>query len=333
MALLSTHKVITTRGIIPLSEVRVCDAILGQRHSYSKLEYLLTSQVVHSYSESMTLRTRQLNLTATPDNFPVMFDTMTSEGVVEADMIELLNTEKFRLSNASNGVVLTNSASYEDGLCAAFVGFFLGDGGYYLSRKGNVRCLYFHIKKARKKRYLENLLNSLGLKYRILYGNDFDSRYIIEDKGMIELVVGCLGREKKHIPAFLLNSNDETLYENLFEGLMESDGCRTSTRQIYTTSSEGLVNDFPALLTCMGRGFKISADKRTVGSDIQNTVYYIKICMLDTCFGRNTDFIGGTEAPFDSGLAQMTSIKTCTNEQPYFVVIDGQGQSVMIGCS
>jgi hypothetical protein len=117
-------------------------------------------------------------------------------------------------------------------LTGVLYGLFIGDGH---CRHKNV---YFHLKKKRKIRFLEDLLLALDRSYSITKYEDGSINLIIsEDTDVFTKFYDT--NKNKIIPDFLPNDN-LTFLNGLFEGLKNSDGSVKRNTWIYDTTSRPL---------------------------------------------------------------------------------------------
>lgn len=154
------------------------------------------------------------------------------------------------------------------------LGFFIGDG--YLSLNSKKPC--FHLTKERKIRFLYNCANEAG--YCVTRKEN--DKYTVDDidDDYLQLIRNCYDVNRdKTIPTDAL----EELLEELFEGLMNSDGfTREDGREVYSTSSIPLRDSIQLLAVLMGRG-------ATYGK--QGTGYRVSIYQdreLEPCIGWTT---------------------------------------------
>lgn len=148
-----------------------------------------------------------------------------------------LNTRKIDIFREMRMFSACNPQHGEDKLSILYLtgvlyGFFIGDGS---CKHKNV---YFHLKKERKIKFLEDLLLSLGRTYSITDYKDGTVNFIInEDTDVFTKFYDLDGN--KIIPDFL--PCDNILFLNgLFEGLKNSDGSIKRNTWVYDTSSKPL---------------------------------------------------------------------------------------------
>jgi thymidylate synthase (FAD) len=146
-----------------------------------------------------------------------------------------------------------------DGLrvpAAAFlrlVGFFIGDGS--LSRSHHIT---FNLRKAREIAFLERTVGEAGLELRQWSHH----RAVPLTPGMRRLFAACYDdAREKVIPRELL-AFDRPLLEQLYLGLMESDGSRQvrpgrAERQTYHTTGRGLADQVQELALKLGRSASV----------------------------------------------------------------------------
>lgn len=148
-----------------------------------------------------------------------------------------LNTRKINIFREMRMFSACNPQHGKDKLSILYLtgvlyGFFIGDGS---CKHKNV---YFHLKKERKIKFLEDLLLSLGRTYSITDYKDGTVNFIInEDTNVFTKFYDLDGN--KIIPYFL--PCDNILFLNgLFEGLKISDGSIKRNTWVYDTSSKPL---------------------------------------------------------------------------------------------
>lgn len=112
-------------------------------------------------------------------------------------------------------------------------------------------------KKDRTRKLAELTLEKLGIKY-----SGYDKElYFVPPKKVLGILQQCgKGAKNKRIPKFLLDSNIKYLQE-LFRGLIDSDGSYRKNRFSYSTVSTGLVEDMIELCSKIDKWITITEVK------------------------------------------------------------------------
>jgi len=161
-----------------------------------------------------------------------------------------------------------------------FLGLWLGDG-YTCTRRDDHPAndfFGFAVKKPRKIEAIRAALLDLGIRFTETPPNgDGNTNFYCYDFALLGWLKNLGGSKEKHIPEHLFDW-DASVLENLYEGLIETDGCRQGKDQeIYHTTSRRLADDFQRLCLHTGRSASVSlrpggkevfiGDHKTITSD------------------------------------------------------------------
>ena len=129
-----------------------------------------------------------------------------------------------------------------------FYGCWLGDGSAYIQKRDNRPHDYVVklavVSKKAKREYFRKVLDDLGVKY---YEDKYGFRF--SNKSICTYLMQFGKAKDKYIDKQYFKFDKETLF-NLFEGLINSDGCKLTN--IYTTSSKQLADDVQLLSFLLG---------------------------------------------------------------------------------
>lgn len=146
-----------------------------------------------------------------------------------------------------------------------FLGLWLGDG-YVVSRTGSHPANDFFglsVKKERKKTVIRETLQNLGIKFTETLSDKGYSHFYCYDFAILGWLKNLGGAKQKHIPNTFFNW-DCSVLEELYQGLMETDGCRQGKKgqEVFFTSSSRLADDFQRLCLHTGRSASIKLTTR-----------------------------------------------------------------------
>jgi thymidylate synthase ThyX len=161
------------------------------------------------------------------------------------------------LKSAKPNYVGLDEIKIEDISLYKLYGFFIGDGSF--PSDGSVNCIRFHIKKKRKKEYLNTILKVLlengivqDVKY---YGNHIN----VKIEGAKKTFSKFYNKDRKKTFSFkefaVLPSE---LFESFLDGLKNSDGSVSDDSWTYSTSSKELKDNIINLCTLHGTPVTIS---------------------------------------------------------------------------
>lgn len=252
--------VLTDRGWVSWPEVRSTDS-LATRRKDGVIEYhhpvkLLKDQ---PYSGRMyRVDSAGVDLLVTPNHNMFVVQTTTKLGRQRRDAdYSLIAAEK--LGHVSHAYIKTgiwNPDSYKQipDVVLELLGFAIGDG--YYSHGAQV---HFHLKRERKIAWLISAASRAGWK---LDTRDNDKYVLQLPSGYVELFSSIYGEDRqKQIPQELLTTcNSQALY-SLYTGLMQSDGCCTSTSMSFDSTSRRLINQFQQLCLHIGLAANISCTR------------------------------------------------------------------------
>ncbi|MEX2210638.1 MAG: FAD-dependent thymidylate synthase, partial [Gaiellaceae bacterium] len=153
------------------------------------------------------------------------------------------------------------------------VGFFIGDG--HLARRTNQ--LSFNLRKDREIEFLRRAAHEAALELR---GGDGRFRVPLGPE-LRRLFADCYDEQReKVIPRRLLELG-QPLLESLFEGLMNSDGCRMarrlSERETYSTTSRRLADQVQELALKIGRSASVRPHPKGAGRFGDKPVWRVTI--------------------------------------------------------
>jgi site-specific DNA-methyltransferase (adenine-specific) len=157
-----------------------------------------------------------------------------------------------------------------------FFGMWLGDG-YACSRNDNHPAndfFGFSVKKPRKIASIRATLTSLGIRFTETPGrSNGKTNFYCYDFALLGFLKTLGKAEDKLIPNWMFD-RDATELEELYQGLIETDGCQQGKNQeVYYTVSKRLADDFQRL--CLHTG-------RSAISVLKKGGYPITICGRDT---------------------------------------------------
>jgi len=202
------------------------------------------------------------------------------------------------------------------------VGFYLGDGSYSCANR-----ICFHLKKQRKKDYLEGLLNQLGVQYDKRLSSTYSdaNTYWVHTPDWFKDILGehLTARAGQKDLAVCVCDMDGTQVRGLLDGLISSDGAISKERpQIsYSSTSPALLRLFETLCTFVGidaharpgRNTMISyiGDRNTLecrSQFLSKTVYTGKVMCATTSTGLllvrggpdKFAFVCGNTSPLES---------------------------------
>jgi|SRR5579875_220309 len=148
-----------------------------------------------------------------------------------------------------NGDIIDSYKGYEIEPLLKFYGLFIGDG--YIDERMK-HAVQFHFYKQRKINYLFEICNELGLSVSANKNNKFYVTSPNHETSIGELMAACYDQQKeKQIPEFLFDL-DAILLENLYDGLLNSDGSVGRTGEVYDTSSLKLAQQMQYLCVLLG---------------------------------------------------------------------------------
>ncbi len=147
------------------------------------------------------------------------------------------------------------TATFDAAPFLRFLGLWLGDG-YSVSRANDHPAndfLGFTVKKRRKVEAIRAALQALGVRHTETANKERTAFYVY-DFALLAFLQPLRGALTKRIPEWVLHRDASDL-EHLYQGLMESDGCRQGNQgqEVFNTSSPGLADDFQRLCLHTGR--------------------------------------------------------------------------------
>jgi thymidylate synthase (FAD) len=148
------------------------------------------------------------------------------------------------------------------------IGFIIGDGHVGTS-------ISFRLRKDRKIKYLKRIAEEAG----IAVTENQDRFYLVGCSELLKLAKECYTQDKKkQIPKQLLDCSKAEL-NNLFEGLMQSDGSVSKTgRQSYSTNSKILADQMQELCMKIGRAATVRrTDRINYFTNELYTIYRISV--------------------------------------------------------
>ena len=203
-----------------------------------------------------TYKTKNVDISVTPNHkllgIPVSKVSDRSRSYETLEIIEpqykisdtkTLGERELIMFSAPKEVIVNDLKMYKEG---QLLGFFLGDGS--ARYKNSIR---FRLKKERKKSYIINLLQDLGINYTIY----LDSKDIYNIKADIgDYTIYYDENYNKKIPENILSNiiNHVDFIAGLFDGLKNSDGSIKRNTWVYDTFSTPLRDNILFLCPLIG---------------------------------------------------------------------------------
>lgn len=246
--------VLTSDGWKAWTDVIVSDR-LATRTNDGIVEYHYPTQLIAYRHQGRMYRVsgKSVDLLVTPDHKMLACRTTTCEGrkketfsLIPAQELGSSSHAYVKLGRWNGGSRLSEMLDE-----ARLLGFAVGDG--HLGDRG--LGLKFHLRRQRKIRWLKLVVARLG--WRL---HEQVDRFTVTVPGEIISLFRLIYDEagEKQIPPEFLTRYDSATQAGLLEGLLESDGCRTSTGDLYDTTSEKLAGQIQQLLMHLGLAGNIS---------------------------------------------------------------------------
>lgn len=162
----------------------------------------------------------------------------------------------------------TEEARFSPSAFFRFFGLWQGDGYCVVRSDDHPANDFFgiNVKKKRKVDAVRSALRDLGIKFTESLGASGFTAFYCYDFALLGWLKLLGGAKEKHIPTFLFEW-DAAQLEHLYQGLMDSDGCRQGKNQeVFQTSSRQLADDFQRLCFATGRSCAITL--RPGGKDV-----------------------------------------------------------------
>lgn len=141
-----------------------------------------------------------------------------------------------------------------------FLGLWLGDG-FVVCRKNDHPANDFFgvsVKKPRKVEAVRNAIESLGIRFTETQTENGMVTFYCYNFALLGWLKPLGKAKDKHIPSWLFEW-DSTILEYLYQGLIDTDGCKQGKDQeVFFTSSVSLANDFQILCLLTGRSCSIT---------------------------------------------------------------------------
>lgn len=162
----------------------------------------------------------------------------------------------------------TEEARFSSSAFFRFFGLWLGDGYCVVRSDDHPANDFFgiNVKKKRKVDAVRSALRDLGIKFTESLGASGFTAFYCYNFALLGWLKLLGGAKEKHIPTFLFEW-DAAQLDHLYQGLMDSDGCRQGKNQeVFQTSSRQLADDFQRLCFVTGRSCAITL--RPGGKDV-----------------------------------------------------------------
>lgn len=162
----------------------------------------------------------------------------------------------------------TEKARFSPSAFFRFFGLWLGDGYCVVRSDDHPANDFFgiNVKKKRKVDAVRSALRDLGIKFTESPATSGFTAFYCYDFALLGWLKLLGGAKEKRIPTFLFEW-DAAHLEHLYQGLMDSDGCRQGKNQeVFQTSSRQLADDFQRLCFATGRSCAIAL--RPGGKDV-----------------------------------------------------------------
>jgi flavin-dependent thymidylate synthase len=226
-------------------------ATLGSEH---EIEYHRPRRLIRYQHKGRMYRVESsgVDLLVTPDHKMYTCPTTTKAGRKRTDYRHITCEE---LDDKSHAYLKTgNWYDVEGGVSSrvyALLGFAVGDGH---TVEGSSR-LRFRLRRDRKVRWLRRTCKGLG--WDLSENGDRFTVSVPEDwRELFRRMY--TERKEKAVPQKLLTTLPKSCLRNLFDGLMESDGCRMETGDCYDTTSPVLAGQVQQICLHLGLAANIS---------------------------------------------------------------------------
>ena len=221
------------------TNTKVAEVYLNEMQQF-KFRFVLPQKIHRTlYSGPMYLNEGPINYCVTPRHR--MFVRLRGNKgykpweIVTSD--EAFGKVKYMSTTASLETE-NDTSSYELG---QYFGFLLGDGYRVSGKKIQIR-----LKKERKIHYIRGVLNSLGKSYEEKISEDGVYVFVIADSDTI------LHKGHEKTIGDIINPSNINYCRGVFNGLMESDGCKKHSGWEFSTSSPNLAKDVQKLAVYLG---------------------------------------------------------------------------------
>lgn len=141
-----------------------------------------------------------------------------------------------------------------------FLGLWLGDGFVFCRKNDHPANDFFgvSVKKPRKVEAVRNAIESLGIRFTETQTENGMVTFYCYNFALLGWLKPLGKAKDKHIPSWLFEW-DSTILEYLYQGLIDTDGCKQGKDQeVFFTSSVSLANDFQILCLLTGRSCSIT---------------------------------------------------------------------------
>lgn len=249
-------EVLTNHGWKLFEEVKSTDKICSLNPANNKIEFVShINRIKYRFSGDMyRIKGRSVDLLVTPNHKLYVKEYHHKEfSLVDAEKMEWANFHK-----KNNGVWA--SEKRVDPLWLEFMGFWYGDGSIHPAKRGF--RIGFHLKKERKKKYLEDLLIKLKINYcKYEYTEDNGlATYHINDIKLKDYFVG--NAHTKRVPKYIFTLSSECI-GSFLKGFSFADGAQ-KTGTLYSCN-KGLIDQLQTLLLLSGKsGFVLTRNREPV---------------------------------------------------------------------
>lgn len=187
-----------------------------------------------------------------------------TEGNAEFEIVKVQDMSPWGHFDSSHGYKKHNPNGDKD-VEFQFIGFYLGDGSYTSTNR-----ISFHLKKERKKEYLEFLLEKLNIAYHKTQSSTCEDAFVywVETPDFLRNVLGSKLSVRSKDKEFSLNQvrylSDSQL-RGLFDGLVNSDGSIKADRNqiCFHSVSKKLKDLFELCSALLGYDSHSYIDNRT----------------------------------------------------------------------
>ena len=248
-------EVLTSEGWKYWQDVKMVDK-LATLNKEGVIEYHIPQRLINYYHKGSMYRVESagVDLLVTPDHKMYACQTTTREGRKKRNYTLIPCVELDSKSHAYTkvGKWETPKGTIDKNILA-LLGFSIGDG--YMDKKNHV--VRFHLRKHRKIEWLRQICNQIG--WDINIENDADKFSIHIHAEYRHLFHSIYDQEgNKVIPQWLLLESDRESLESLLKGMLEADGCKTDTGDMYDTTSKTLADQLQQLALHVGITANIS---------------------------------------------------------------------------
>lgn len=248
-------EVLTSEGWKHWQDVKIVDK-LATLNKEGIIEYHVPKKLIKYHHKGRMYRVESsgVDLLVTPDHKMYACQTTTKEGREKSNYTLIPCVELDSKAHAYTKVGKWESSKGTiDKNILALLGFSIGDG--YIDKK--YHTVRFHLRRDRKIEWLRHICHEIGWDMKVEDEDDKFSVHIHADyRDLFHSIYDKEGN--KVIPQWLLLESDRESLKSLLNGMLEADGCKTDTGDIYDTTSKVLADQFQQLALHVGISANIS---------------------------------------------------------------------------